>query len=327
MQTITKQGALDADVLAAINTNFADLDAVQGGTYYVIPRTSVLYNYVFGKYGDLKNSDGTPMLHTSLQEAINRCVHNRGDMINCFPGTQSLTATVLFNKRGITVQNTFLGYAPAVRGERFMLYGASGVPAAKFTEPCTVRGLGFSGQYTGAGSHNVLVDAAGGGFFGGFIEISGCRFATWGASPDYALLLNGATQCLFQDNAFDGVFDGYNVGAIGISKSTDAVQVWQSQFINNRFNSIGENKFAFVHVAGCQPDNNLIKGNSLLGKTTAAGGAPGRGKFLDNNGVTNFDTLVCDNWIGLATDTGSYDDTVAALQALGVRFAGNHYSE
>ena len=298
------------------------------GNFYVVAKTSFAnYSDIYAKYGQSTNPDGTSVLQSSLQAAIDLCKDNRGDLILCFPGTESVTTAVLFNKIGIVVSTPQVGYNPRYQGQRFMIYGPATGPAAVISQPCVINGLGFSGQYTGAGSHNVLVDGTGGGFNGAFFEIVNCQFTTWGASPDYLLLLNGAGQALIKNCAFDGAFDGLNVGGIGISKSASGVQVWSCEFVDNVFISIGVNKYAFVHVAGAIPNSNTYKGNILLGKTAAAAGAPGRGKFLNNNGDTNLDGLVCDNWIGLATDTGSYDDTVSNLNGLGIRFAGNHYEE
>jgi hypothetical protein len=262
----------------------------------------------------------------TLQAAIDSCRHNHGDKIVCKHGTQSVTATVSFNKRGITVATEGSGYGYNT-GERFMLYGPADAPAATITEPCSIFGMGFSGQYTGSGSHNVLIHGLGGGFFGGYIAIRHCRFATWGASPDYALLCQGMTNADISDNVFDGGFDTYNVGAVGISSASDGIQVSGSRFKGNRFTSIGEGAYAFVHLSGKVPNHNTYESNVLVGNASDVEGAKAAGKFLDNNGCTNYDTFVFDNWIGLATNTGSYDDTVATLQGLGVRFAGNHYSE
>jgi hypothetical protein len=262
----------------------------------------------------------------TLQAAIDSCRHNHGDVIVCKHGTQSLAADVDFNKRGITVMAEGTGYGFNT-GERFMLYAPASGPAATITEPCTILGLGFAGQDVASGSHNVLISGLGGGFFGGYLRINYCRFATWGASPDYALLCEGMTNADISYNVFDGGYDTYAVGAIGISSATDGIQVSGCRFKGNRFSSIGENKYAFVHLAGKFPNHNTYESNVLVGNATDAEGAKAAGKFLDNNGCTNYDTFLFDNFIGLATNTGSYDDTVATLQGLGVRFAANHYSE
>ena len=295
--------------------------------FIVNPRAPSLSDEIGGDDSRDGISVATALL--TLQEAIDRCKHDVGDRIIVLRGTHNLTTPVLFNKRWITVQTADIGTNDWDRGERFMLYGPSDNPAAIITDPCKIRGMGFAGQNVASGSHNLRIDALGGGFNGGYVSIRGCRFATWGASPDYALLCNGLTAGDISFNVFDGVFDTYAVGAIGISSSADAqpVQVSESTFEGNHFRSIGQSSYAFVHVAGKFPNTNVYKSNILSGNATDAEGAKGHGKFLDNNACTNYDTFLCDNWIGLATDTGSYDDTVAALKILGVRFAGNHYSE
>ncbi len=264
----------------------------------------------------------------TLQKAIDKCVDDVGDRIIVLRGTHSLTTPVLFNKRWITVQAADIGANDWDRGERFMLYGPADGPAAIITQPCKIRGMGFAGQNVADGSHNLRIDATGGGFFGGWLSIKHCRFATWGAVPDYLLLCKGLTNGDISDNVFDAFDAGLTVGAIGIGVSdVGAVQVSNTRFENNRFRGIGANSYAFVHLAGVSPQNNVYKANVLSGNATDLDGPKGHGKFLDNNGCTNYDTFLCDNWIGLATNTGSYDDTVATLQGLGIRFAGNHYSE
>lgn len=296
------------------------LPPVQGGRkrlpFFVDPRVS--------------SSGGGMDFHEpfkTMQEAIDVCEDEAFDVIFRLRGTESLTTPILFNKKWITVAAVERGCTSRNKGERFLSYGALGTPSAIVTQPCELEGLGFAGQWIGAASHNFQVLAAGGGFFGGFLKIHNCRFPTWGASPDYAILLKGATNCEFEENQIDGVFEAYNVGGIGFSDSGDGVQVNGCMFRDNVFHNIGENKYAFVHLAGRFPTNNIYQSNILVGKATAIGGAPGAGKFLDNNGCTNYGSLLIDNWIALATDTGSYDDTVANLKTAGLKFAGNHYSE
>lgn len=318
--------------------SFVERSSSVGGSsrrpYFVAPRTEAteLANLISSDdipiFGD-DNRDGLSPLDAllTLQEAIDRCKNDVGDRICVMRGTHSLTTPVLFNKRGIIVESVDMGFGDAI-GERWMLYGPNDAPAAIITKACKIRGLGFSGQWTGAASHNLQVDAAGGGFEGGFFSIKRCEFTTWGASPDYGILLKGATAAEISDNIISGGFDTYNVGGIGISTDTSGgVQVSSCLFENNRFITMGQNKYAFVHLAGKIPHNNIIKGNILVGNNTDDAGWKGIGKFLDNNGCANKGTLVCDNWIGLATDATSYDDTVVALTALGIRFAGNHYAE
>ncbi|MCH7491379.1 MAG: hypothetical protein IID05_11875, partial [Gemmatimonadetes bacterium] len=50
------------------------------------------------------------------------------------------------------------------------------------------------------------------------------------------------------------------------------------------------------------------------------------GKMLDSGGNAAV-ALVAGNWLQNATNTGSYDATVATLQGQGIEFSGNHYSE
>jgi len=52
----------------------------------------------------------------------------------------------------------------------------------------------------------------------------------------------------------------------------------------------------------------------------------GSGKFFNANSVSG-SFCFYGNWLPTATDTGSYNDTVANLQTAGYDFAGNHYSE
>lgn len=301
--------------------------------YWVCPRTEAveLANQIstddIPLFGN-DDRDGLSPLDAllTLQEAIDRCKNDIGDRIIVMRGTHSLTTPVLFNKRGIIVEGVDFGMPSYMQGERFMLYGPADAPAAIISRACKIRNLGFAGQWIGAASHNLQVDPTGGGFNGGFTSIKGCRFATWGVSPDYAILLKGMIGGEISQNKIDGVFDKYNVGGIGLS-DTGGIQVAGVRFRDNIFSNLGETSYAFVHLAGRFPQNNIIQSNVLSGNATDVAGAPGRGKFLDNNGCTNYDTFLCDNWIGLATNTGSYDDTVATLQGLGIRFAGNHYSE
>lgn len=291
----------------------------KGKTFYADPRNGN------------DNYDGlTPATaKVTTQAAIDLCTNRQMDTVIRLNGTESLTTPLLFNKLGITLIGEDSGWAIPGKGERFMYYGASGVAVATITQPCTIIGVGFSGQFSGAGSYNVCIDATDSdGWIGCFTSIFGCRFTTWGTQPNYALWLKGSNNCHIEGNHFDGNFEGFANAAIGLGASNVAnIGVANSRFINNYFTHLKNGNYAFEAMASSYTQGCFIGHNVMVGKDGAdAEGAPGVGAFFNHAGTGAYGTILYDNYIPLA-NTSAYSDTIANLKTAGYQFVGNHYTE
>lgn len=248
----------------------------------------------------------------TLQEAIDRCVAGVGDRIIML-ATETVTETVNFNKSRIIVQAVDYGVQPGARGEYVALLADASFtngPVATITAACRIDGLGFVSRDTGAtffsGAAALIGGLATASPFG--VHMRGCRFPKWALDNRIGLAIEGSTDCLIEECTFEGVGADFDSG-IYVQGATQNLNVVRCIF--------RDCTYGIVHgaFAGGGPEciyqSNIFEGGS---------------KVLDANG--NAATgLIADNWSGLATDAGSYDDTVVNLQALGLDFSGNHYSE
>lgn len=294
----------------------------QGNTYIVGVSTDTNYAYLKTKYGSTAYANGVRMFHSNLQSAIDACVDWRGDRIICGKGTQVVTTPVLFNKKAITIQAGF-NISGEDNGERFSIdsQGTSNIAAAIVSEPCTIIGMGISGTSTASGA---LQTTSGSGFDGGnFMHLIGCRFTNWGHAAE-AITLNYNDYVKIENCSLDGTINGDSGSANVFVKGINITQGHYVSVINSTFRGC---TYSISHgtpnpaTADHSNKNLLYKGNNIVD-----------GKFVDWNTTATYTLtsgLVADNWIGVATGTGVYSESVATTQGncAGLRFAGNHYAE
>ena len=294
-------------------TGHVDLDHPgTGKVFYVNPSTS------YGPAGDDDRIHGEHSLRPlkTLQNAIDRCVDRRGDRILVYPGTQTVTTAVLFNKQGITVEAMpSVGYSPRKRGEGWAIYGShTDGPAALITKPCVIKGMGFVGSEAAGASVEIDCEDAG-AWAGAWVHMFQCRFIHWGIAKAYALEIKGTADNTIEQCVFDGLWTGYTQAAIGLEDS-GAFGVWNLTIKDNVFWNIGAGKYCIQLAAGTHFRQGLVEGNRNIGSAL----------FFNAAGEAG-DAVFVENYPGGATDGGSYSDTVGNLQVLGYDFAGNHYSE
>ena len=248
----------------------------------------------------------------TLQEAIDRTVSGRGDMIICKPGGEPVTTPVLFNKSGIMVVASQYGANPFSIGELFSIYAAEALvdsPVATVTERCLIQGLGFAGRDSrtafGFGAAllvgNLPDDA---GPFG--VHLKGCRFPKWGLDNSKGIALMGPSDIRVEACGFEGGGADFDAGIYlqGAAQNVD--------LINNIFRDCTYAIETGV-FAGGGPEA-IIMGNIMQGS-----------KFL--NCPSALTGLVCDNWSPYSTNATTYNDTVTNMETLGLSITGNHYSE
>lgn len=247
----------------------------------------------------------------SSQEAIDACVDNRGDVIVRYPGGEEVTATVAFNKKGISYIPMGFGANPIAKGELFSIYAAAAlvdVPVAIITKRCYIEGIAFISRDSistfYAGAALLIGGDADATPFG--VHLFQCRFPKWGLDNSIGLAIEGSSDCRIEECGFEGVGSNFDAG-IYVQGATANLDIINCVF---RDCTYGIEYGAF---AGGGPDA-LIKGCSFIGSKilTAPSAAP---------------TILADLYSMLATDSGSYNTTVNALNALGIQMSDVHYAE
>ena len=246
----------------------------------------------------------------TMQAAIDKCVAGRGDVILRFPGGESISTTVAFNKSGITVRCVDYGCQPMAHGELHSMYSAAthtDQPVAIITERCVIDGMGFVSRDSRADFYNgsALKIGSGGDAVVFGVHILNCRFPKWGLDNSKGISIDGASDTRIEGCGFEGVGSDLTVGiyAQGATENLD--------ILGNTFRDCTTG-IVFHTFAGGGPDA-VIAHNKFF-------------KIALSIPVTA-PTLFCDNWLMTATDEPSYTLTVDQCNALGVQFADNHYPE
>lgn len=271
---------------------------------------------------------------TALQTAIDAAVDDAGDVIIVESGSHTVTETVAFNKKGITVIAADL-YSPYARGERFTIRADAAFtdgPVATITRPCTLIGLGFWGrEATGA---SVAMNFGTGGFnSGGWSQLKRCWFPNHG-EIQRALDLSSVDRVTIEEC----VFDGSNNGALtsGTKELTIGVRLTQAHnchLIENEF----INALTAIDAALIAPKTDPVHGN--VGCTIRENvmlGVPATHFFLDvedTAAVRPQKIHVIGNQLGVAVASEAYklggaaQANLTSLVTAGLQFSDNHYAE
>ena len=248
----------------------------------------------------------------TLQNAIDEAVAAKGDIIALLPGASTVTATVNFNKSGINVIVLSRGLNPLITGEFSSILADAAFtngPVAKITAPCRIIGLGFVSRDTGStffsGAACLIGGNADANPFG--VQMLNCRFPKWGLDNRIGLAIEGSSDCLIEGCTFEGVGSAFAVG-IYVQGATQNLEIRRNRF---RQCTAAVQFGAFAgggpHIF-LGPDNVVEDGLLLDSQANTATG------------------IVFGNYSELAA-ASSYDASVATLQAQGIQFSGNNYSE
>lgn len=254
-----------------------------------------------------------------IANAVDAATADNGDIIIVSPGSHINTDQLVLNKSGITIVAAELGLPAEEQGEKFTINAApslSSGPPVKILDPCRIIGMGFAGRDLTA--EHLLIDCEEqGGFNGGFISLEYCRFSTWYGAIDYGIRMIGGAINKIRHCSFDGLFGGFDVGAIGFDNDTGGITPAYTEVVDCRFHGVGSGKHAIVHKAGSTPLSVLYARNYLL-----PGFLGNQGKFLDNNNVAATGMAV-DNWLApLANQAAAFENMTNATIGL-----NNHYEE
>lgn len=264
-----------------------------------------------GNGNDANSGQKPTAAFASSQTAIDATVSGRGDVIIRLPGGEEVTETVLYNKSGITVVAATYGVNRYASGELFSTYAATSFidgPVATVTERCTIEGLGFVSRDAGSlffsGAAMLIGGEADASPFG--VHILNCRFPKWNFTNRIGLAIEGSSDTLIEGCDFEGVGADFDSG-IYVQGAAANISI-----IDNHFRDC---TFAVLYgsFAGGGPDA-IIRSNTCVGSKLLSAGSTAP-------------TIVADNWLMTATDSGSYSTTVNALNAFGIQFSDNHYAE
>ncbi len=249
----------------------------------------------------------------NLQDAIDNCVANRGDVIYVGAGGAEVTETVSFNKAGISVIAWQHGLYRRSQGEYFSIYAASTFtdgPVATITQPCYIDGLAFVSRDTGATFYDGAAMLIGGLAtalpFG--VHINNCRFPKWGLDNRIGIAIEGTSDCAITNCGFEGVTADFESG-IYVQGATQNLYVG--------YNHFRDCDYAITHgaFAGGGP-HCIYEGNIVEGADS---------KFLDSGANTATGAIV-GNYFNTAPGASTFDRTVAQLAVQGLTCSGNHYA-
>ena len=270
---------------------------------------------LLGPTAEIFVMDPTNGPFTTMQSAIDACVDNRGDVILRMIGTETVTETINFNKTDIRVLAVGPTMSELAQGEEHATLADAAFtdgPVATFlADRCFVEGLGFVSRDTGATFFSgaaVLIGGLGAGDASPFgVVLKSCRLPKWNVSNRIGIAIEGSTNVLIEDCDFEGVGTDFEAG-VYVQGATQNIVVRR-----NHFRSCA---YAIEHgsFAGGGPHCMYLENVCEDAKLLNAGGFSATG-------------LIAGNWLETATGTGSYDVTVGTMQALGLNFSGNHYSE
>ena len=267
----------------------------------------------------------------TLQNAIDETVDDKGDVILVLRGYQAPTATVNFNKKGITVmsQDPF-GMNMHGRGE-FNGIDTSHTtgPAGRVTKKCALIGLGFFGNQATGDDFNaaLILDNSGAAGDGWGTLIKFCRLGNWEvASVNYGIFNKGmpavtVDRCTFVGGATTNVLDagilhdesitagGGRPGEISTHKCRFEHCTYAHEVVNGSrvVNAVWDgDKMGFNAVAAAWVK--MLKLNGIGG----GGGAVNGAHIMNCNFATGIDTL-------------TFSHTHAQLITEGYQLSGNNY--
>lgn len=257
----------------------------------------------------------------TIQDAIDECVDDLGDIIVCLPGSHSEAASIACNKQGITIIASAFGHPDKFKGESFTLRTASGaatVPGVTLTKPCTFIGMGITGR--DITKESLLIDCQeAGGFSGGFNFFKNCRFSAWYGAMDALVRQIGGNVNVFDGCTFDGLFGGVGTAGIHLENDTGGFAPNFLRVVNCEFSGMGSGKPAIKCKTGSLPVDMLVANNYLL-----PGYAGDQGVLIDFNSVAATG-MAADNWVAPLANQAAAFLNAGSLSAFG--FSDNHYEE
>ncbi len=263
------------------------------------------------------------------QAGIDATAADNGDVIVRMRGYHAPTATVNFNKQGITMIAETFGMNFRAQGEFFGVDSSNtDGPAARITKGCTIIGIGFMGAQASGDDYTacVQIDGSGAGTDGYGTHLLSCRFTNWDrAAVEHGVVNQGAAnvrieECYFVGGAATNIFDA---GILHDESSTGGGgRPGEIDCYHNRYEHC---EYAHEVVSGSRVVNSVwereIMGFQAVGDVWV--------KYLKLNvlggGGAVHGAHICNNNFGTGIDTGTFSHSLANLVTEGYQFSNNHY--
>ena len=249
----------------------------------------------------------------TLNAAIGLCIANRGDVIICMRGTETVTETVEFDVSGITVIPETMGINPGVMGEFNALLADSSFtdgPVATITAPCVIVGMGFASRDAGttffSGAACLIGGLASASPFG--VRMHQCRFPKWGLTNRIGLAIEGSSDVLIDECTFEGVGSDFESG-IYLQGAAANIAIRNNVFRDCDY------ALTLGAFAGGGPHLDF-HGNRIIGPTT---------KGVDT-GANTGEGLISGNFFNTAVGSGTFDRALSNLETDGWIISGNNYA-
>ena len=262
-----------------------------------------------------------------LQAAIDLTVADRGDLIIRMRGYDAPTATVNFNKFGITVMAESWGQNYHAQGEFFTTDTSnSDGPAARITAGCHIIGLGFAGVQASGDTNTATmqIDASLSDTNGYGTWLDHCYFTNWGrAAVNYGVINQGAGRVRISHSSFYGGATSVNLDA----------GILHDESITGGGGLPGEVDCYKNRYQHCTYAHEVVSGsrvvNSIWDSEMMGFNYPGAAwvKYLNQNTVgsgTNRAHIMNNNF-ATAVGTGTFSHDQATLITEGYQFSNNHY--
>ena len=283
---------------------------VGGGVLHPVSEYQWFVDKNWGKAFGTGEAQDHPL--ENLQDAIDKTVSGRGDVIYVGAGGAEVTETVSFNKSGISVIAGHYGMSRRAMGEYHSIYAASTFtdgPVATITAPCYIDGLAFASRDTGATFWSGAAALIGGlGTAGPYgVHMNNCRFPKWGLDNRIGLAIEGSSNVEISNCGFEGAF------ASGIYVQGACGHLWLHD------NDFSLATYAVTHGAfsdaGVNTQMKYGPGNVTIGPT----------KFLESGSNAVLGSIY-GNFFGTAVGTSTNDLNVADMETLGLTCVGNEYA-
>lgn len=295
-----------------------------GRVFFFNPNTSGSRNLQRPWY----NVDEAAVFST-LQGAIDATVADRGDVIFAPRGYYAPTATVNFNKQGITLIGGTFGMNYHARGEFFTIDSSNtDGPAARITKGCHIFGVGFAGAQASGDTNTatVQIDGSGASTDGYGTWLDHCLFTNWArAAVNYGVINQGAARvriehCSFYGGAASNVLDAgilHDESTTGGGGRPGEVDCYKNRYQHCTYahevvsGSRVVNSIWDAEMMGFQAVGDVwVK---MLKLNVLGGGGAVHGAHIMN---CNFATGI---------NTGTYSHQLSQLITEGYQFSGNHY--
>ena len=300
---------------------------VGGGVLQPIPEYTWWVDYNWGKAFGSGRSPDAPL--KELQDAIDNTVADRGDVIFVGRGYTGPSATINFNKQGISVIGMKWGMNFDGQGEWYTHDPTNtDGPAARITKGCHIFGLGFAGNQATGDDRTacVQIDGSAASTDGYGTWLDHCYFTNWErAGVNYGVINQGAARVRVSHSVFNGgattnVFDAgilHDESSTGGGGRPGELSTYMNRYMHCTY---AHEVVSGSRVVNSEWDHEMLGFNAvadawvkMLKLNVLGGGGAVHGAHIMN---CNFATGI---------DAATYSHLQSQLVTEGYQFSNNHY--